>query len=74
MSRRTLLHGVSKSVSKYLAQFFESKIFQTKVIEKIETHFLFLKIVSFANKVKNMVQPDRPQMTTENGACALHAV
>jgi hypothetical protein len=41
---------------------------QTKVVEKIKTHFMFNN-VSFRNPAayqimwKNMVEPDRPQMT-----------
>jgi len=45
-----------------------------------QTHFIFNnffflpKMVLFMRLMwKNMVQPDRPQMTTQNGARALHA-
>jgi hypothetical protein len=45
-------------------------MFQTKVVEKIKTHilfsitFFFSKIAQFTRQCgKNMVQPDRPQMT-----------
>jgi hypothetical protein len=39
-----------------------------KFVEKIETDFTFqeffsLKIVKFMRKVKNLVQPERPQTT-----------
>ena len=52
-------------------QFFsEWKMFQTKVVEKIKTHFIFYnlffpEILSFlwVNVERNMVEPDRPQMT-----------
>ena len=53
----------------YLAQFFlQWKIFQTKVVEKIQTHILvsvtFSKILPFMRECgKNIVEPDRPQMT-----------
>jgi hypothetical protein len=43
-------------------------MFQTKVVEKIKTHFasnnLFPKIVKFEIIWKNNVESDRPQMTT----------
>ena len=56
----------------YLAQFFlEWEMFQTKVVEKIKTHILysvtpFFKKKSFRlwDNVENIVQPDRPRMTT----------
>jgi hypothetical protein len=53
----------------YLAEFFlEWEMFQTKVIYKIKTHFMFNNFFSENRTVyeimrKNMVQPDRPQMT-----------
>jgi hypothetical protein len=34
---------------------------------------IFPKIVPFMIMWKNMVEPDRPQMTVYYGACALHA-
>jgi hypothetical protein len=49
-----------------------------KVVEKIKTHSL-CSITFFANRAvyeimwKNMVEPDRPQITIWYGACALHA-
>ena len=54
----------------YLAQFFlEWKMFQTKFVEKIETHilcsmmfFFFLKLVPFVRCGKSIVQLGRPQM------------
>ena len=48
--------------------FFEWEIFQTKVVEKFETHFL-CSIASPPHRTvyeimwKNIVEPDRPQMT-----------
>jgi hypothetical protein len=51
---------------------------QTKVVEKIKTHILCS--ISFSeNRAiyeimwENTVKPDRQQMTTQCGACALHA-
>jgi hypothetical protein len=55
---------------KYLAQFFlEPEMFQTKVVEKIKTHILCSLTLFFENRAvyqimwKNMLEPDRPQMT-----------
>jgi hypothetical protein len=52
-------------------------MFQTKFAEKIETHILCSITLSENRAVyemwKNMVEPDRPQMTIQNDACALHA-
>ena len=50
----------------YLAQFLKCEIFQTKVIEKIKTHFFFSNV--FKNCVyeimwKNTEEPGRPQIT-----------
>jgi hypothetical protein len=54
----------------YLAELFvECKMFQTKVVEKIKTHFMLHtppppKIMSvFEVMCKNIVEPDWPQMT-----------
>jgi hypothetical protein len=53
----------------YHAEFFlEWEIFKTKVVEKIKTHFVFKKFFPENPAVyeimwKNMVQPDRTQMT-----------
>jgi len=42
-------------------------MFQTKVVENIKTHFMFndffLEVVPFEIMRKNIVKPDRPQMT-----------
>jgi hypothetical protein len=53
----------------YLAQFYlEWKIFRTKVVEKLETYIL-CSVTFFENRaeyeimLKNIVEPDRPQMT-----------
>jgi hypothetical protein len=53
----------------YIAQFFlESEMFQTRVVEKLKTHNLCPKTF-FENRVfyeimwKNIVEPDKPQMT-----------
>jgi hypothetical protein len=55
----------------YLAHFFsEWEIFQAEVVDNLKTHILcsisfFSKIVPFMRwRGKNIVQPDRPQMTT----------
>ena len=53
-------------------------MFQTNVIEKIKIHILYsitLLRKSAVNEIisKNVVEPERPQMTTQYGACALHA-
>jgi len=52
-------------------------MFQTKVVEKIKTHFLssnfFFENCGVYEKMwKSIVEPGRPQ-TTHNCACALHA-
>jgi hypothetical protein len=49
-----------------------------EIIEKNKPHFtlnnFFPKVVPFMRKCgKNIVQPDRPQITIKNGACSLHA-
>ena len=51
-----------------------NSLFQTKVAEKVQTHFLWNNFFSENHSVyeimwKNMVKPDRAQMTTD--ACAL---
>jgi len=62
-----------------LAEFFVKwNIFHTKVVEKIKTHFMFNDFFPPENRAvyevmwKNNIQPDRPQMAIEYGACALH--
>ena len=56
-------------------------MFQTQIVEKIKTHFIFNKFrpppppdtrAFHEIMCKNVVEPDRPQMT-QYGACALHA-
>jgi len=57
--------------SSYLAQFFlEGEVFQTKVLEKIKIHILYsITLFFFENRfgyeiiLKNIAEPDRPQMT-----------
>jgi hypothetical protein len=56
--------------SPYLAQFFlEWKMLQTKFVEKIKTHILCSVTFFFENRAiyekmwKNILDPDRPQMT-----------
>jgi hypothetical protein len=54
-------------------------MFHTKVVEKIKTHILFSTVFFSENRAvyeimwKNMVEPDRPQMTILYGALALPA-
>jgi hypothetical protein len=53
-------------------------MFRTKVVEKIKTHFVFNNPPTEYRAVyeimwKNMVEPDKPQMTMKYGSCALHA-
>jgi hypothetical protein len=63
----------------YLAEFFfEREIFQTKVVERIKgdippSIFISENCAVYEIMWKNMVQPDRPQMTIKYGARALHA-
>ena len=60
--------------------FLKREMFRTKVAEKIKTH-IFMSDNTFSpeNRAvyetmwKNRVEPDRPQMTIQYGACALHA-
>jgi len=53
----------------YLAHFYlEREMFQTRVVEKIQTHFVFSNFFFKENYAvnettwKNIVEPDRPQM------------
>ena len=53
-------------------------IFRTKVVQKIKTHFVFNNFPSENRAVyeimwENVVEPDRPQMAEQHGACALRA-
>ena len=53
-------------------------MFQTKVVEKIKTllmpnNIFFETLAVYEVTWKNIVKPDRPQMTIKHGACALHA-
>jgi len=54
-------------------------MFQTKAAEKIKKTPYILKFFFLENRGvyeimwKYIVQPDRPQMTIQYGACALHA-
>jgi hypothetical protein len=53
----------------YLAQFLDREMFQTKVIQKVTKHVLHSATIFNENRAvyeimwKNIVQPDRPQMT-----------
>ena len=61
----------------YLTKFFlESKMFLTKVVEKIKTHILcsiifFRKSHLLWDNVENMVEPERPHMTMAHALCML---
>jgi hypothetical protein len=56
-------------------------MFLAKVVEKNQNaHFMFNNFFFFSEnravyeiKWKHMVEPERPQMTIQYGACALHA-
>jgi hypothetical protein len=53
------------------------KYVDKKVVEKIETHFVFniffsRKSCCLSDNVENMVEPERSQMTTQYGAYSLH--
>jgi hypothetical protein len=63
-----ILHEDVSTFMTDVAKFFlEWEIFETKIVEKIETHILYS--VTFFGKPaiyemwKNMVHPDRPPMT-----------
>ena len=67
-------------LSQYLVKFFLGwEMFQTKVVEKIKTHILCSINFFPENRavydiiLKNLVEPEGPQMTSEYGAYALHA-
>jgi hypothetical protein len=60
----------NKHVLSHLAQcFLQWEVFQTKVVQKIKTHFVFSNFFPpetravYEIMLKNTVQPDRPQMT-----------
>jgi hypothetical protein len=70
---------------RYLGEFFlEWEMFQTEVAEKIRKHILCSTNsppppppreyrVVYEIMRENVVEPDKPQMTVQYGACALHA-
>jgi len=53
----------------YLAKFSEWEMFQTKVLEKIKTHFVVNNFFFFEDRAvceimwRNIAEPDRPHMT-----------
>ena len=58
----------------------DMRMFQTKVADKIKKHmYIFRFSPPPLNRTvrqtmwKNVIEPDRPQMTIEYGACSLHA-
>ena len=58
--------------------FLEWEIFQTNVVEKIKTHFIFNNFFPENRAVydigsKNVVELEEPQMTSQYGAYALNA-
>ena len=64
----------------YLAQFFlEWEMFYIEVAENIKTHILCSVTFFYENPAvyeimsKKVVEPERPRMTIQFGACALHA-
>jgi hypothetical protein len=64
-------------VQLYLPKYFSEWEINT-VVEKISTRFIFNNFfpknrAAYEIIWKNMVQPERPQMTVEYGACTLHA-
>jgi len=70
MTRKaSTLHEDQYTFCSYFAPFFSKReILQTKVFEKIKTHFMFSnfsfrKSCRSGDNVKNMVQPDTPHMT-----------
>jgi len=53
-------------------------MFYIKVLEPIKTHFVCNNLFSENHAIyeimwRNMVQPDRPQVTIQHGVCALNA-
>ena len=53
-------------------------MFQTTFLEKIKTLILYSNFFSENRAIyeimsKNVVDPDKPHMTVQQGACALHA-
>jgi hypothetical protein len=55
---------------RYLAKFFlEWEMFQIKVAEKLKTHILY----SFPPPKIDVIQTERPQITSQYGAYASHA-
>jgi hypothetical protein len=49
-------------------------MFETKVVEKMKTQILFSENHTVYDIMsKNLVETEKPQMTSQYGACALHA-
>jgi hypothetical protein len=51
-------------------------MFATEFVDEIKTHMfnnVFSRKYHLRDNVKNVVEPDRPQMTVKYGANALHA-
>jgi len=53
-------------------------LFQTQVVEKIKTHFIFMFIFSKNHAMyeimwESTVEPDWPQITVYYSTCTLHA-
>jgi hypothetical protein len=74
-----LYMNINVKLWSYLAEFFSDwEMFQTIVVEKIKICIL-CSAALVENRVvyeimwENTVEPDRPQMKTEQGACALRA-
>jgi len=72
-----ILHEDTAHFWSYLAQFLEWKIFQTKVVEKLETHFMlnnfffFFKCAIYETMWKNIVQQETHRW--KYGTCTYHA-
>ena len=64
---RVLYMKTNTRFRSHIAKFLEWEMFQTKIVEKIETHFMFniffLKSCRLWVMWKNIVQPVKPQMT-----------
>ena len=64
----------------YLAELFlEWEMFETNVVDKIKTHMLYGQYIFSENRavyeimLKNVVEPEGPQITSQYGAYALNA-
>jgi hypothetical protein len=54
----------------------KNETYQAKIVEKkhkFYVQYFFNKILPFMKQRGKIAGPDRPQMTTQYGACVLHA-